>query len=537
MIRDNEPLPSDGTYPGPGLDALGAYHLLRPIATGGMARVWLAVDARDGRQVAVKRILGSVAVDPELRNAFADEGHLGMRLRHPNIVQTLDVGDSVNASAVEPYLVLELLQGRALIEVLRAASRQKRRIPLEFAIRAVCDAARGLDHAHKLVADDGHPLGIVHRDVTPHNLFVCASGSVKVLDFGIAKTRAQHHKTRAGVVKGKFAYLAPEQIRGKVPDARIDVFALGIVLYELITGVPLFRGANDAETLQRVLSLEVPAPEKLRVDVPVGLGAITLRALQRERDRRLPSAGALADALEAVATAEGLRPRPAAVRDFIAELFPLDAHEHAEDNALARRTYQHLSSSSLRALSSNPWITPAQGSSMSAHDRPGSPWRRGAALLGAFVLTAAAALVTATLLSHRARRALPVTPTERATAAPIAPRAAPANELPSIPSPAPTLREPTRVQSATTPSSASPTRAHHAHAGSGQLRLAAQPWAEVTIDGHVLGTTPLKPTSLSEGPHTIVFKNEQLGVSVKRHVTVQANKETVLVVNLFNEGR
>src|SRR5439155_1651782 len=148
----------------------------------------------------------------------------------------------------------------------------------------VADTARGLHYAHTACDDDGRPLGVVHRDVTPHNLFVCADGRTKVLDFGIAKAASQLHQTRAGTLKGKFAYLAPEQIRGQPIDKRVDVFALGIVLHELLTLKPLFRGRNDGETLQRVLELEVPPPEKVRAGVPpvgaaLGSRGCGLRAL------------------------------------------------------------------------------------------------------------------------------------------------------------------------------------------------------------------------------------------------------------------
>ncbi len=296
--------------------------------------------------------------------------------------------------------MLELLQGRALIDVLRAASRQRKKIPLAVVIRIILDAARGLDYAHKLAGPDGLPLGIVHRDATPHNFFICQSGLTKVLDFGIAKAHTQQHRTKAGTVKGKFAYLAPEQIRGIAPDARLDVFALGIVLYELLTGAPLFRGGNDAETLSRVLTFDIPSPESVRDDVSPGLAAITLRALQRDRDRRLPSAAALADAIEAVADAQNISATATAVHAFVSSLFPNDATEHAADSARARRTYEHVSSSSLRAITSNPWMTPAQGGAVAEEPRKKwsttlAPW------IGGVCLTAAAAVLTSILLSHR----------------------------------------------------------------------------------------------------------------------------------------
>jgi serine/threonine-protein kinase len=217
-------------------------------------------------------------------------------------------------------------------------------LPLGTVMRIVADAARGLEHAHLATDDAGEPLGVVHRDVTPHNLFVCRDGVTKVLDFGIAKATSQLHQTRVGTLKGKFSYLAPEQIHRdawmpslpsllsmppgpsrpspSIIDRRVDVFALGIVLHELLTMRPLFRGANDAETLDNVLSREIVAPERVRSDVPPALGALALRALQRDRERRLPSAAAIADSLEAVAEAEGIDTSRERVAELLAELFP-----------------------------------------------------------------------------------------------------------------------------------------------------------------------------------------------------------------------
>src|SRR4051794_14007837 len=281
----------------------GRYRVLRTLAFGGMAQILLAVENRSGRLVCLKRILPHYAQQPEFVQFFIHEGRLGQRLRHTNLVETLEAGKVGDT----PYIALEYLRGKPAIEVLRQAARQQVEVPLGVAVRIVADTARGLHAAHTATDPDGRPLNVVHRDVTPHNLYVCVDGVTKVLDFGIAKAASQLHHTRTGTIKGKFAYLAPEQIKGDGNvDHRVDVFALGIVLYELLTLKPLFRGGNDAETLQKVLSLEVPAPERIRPGVPPGLGAVALRAMQRDRERRLPSAEAVADSIEAVAEAEGI---------------------------------------------------------------------------------------------------------------------------------------------------------------------------------------------------------------------------------------
>jgi serine/threonine-protein kinase len=320
-VPDHEVLATEG-QPAPRAlpDTFGRYRVIRTLAFGGMAQILLAEDARANRHVVIKRILPHYASNPEFVQFFIHEGRLGQRLRHQNLVETIEAGQVGDAC----YIALEYLRGQPAIELLRAAARARVELPLGVAVRIVADAARGLHHAHMACDNEGKPLGVVHRDVTPHNLFLCVDGTTKVLDFGIAKAASQLHQTRTGTIKGKFAYLAPEQIRGESIDRRVDVFALGIVLHELLTLRPLFRGANDAETLNRVLGLEVPAPEHVRKGVPPGLGAVALRALQRDRERRLPSAEALADSIEAVAEAEGIDTSPQRVAELLAELCPTD---------------------------------------------------------------------------------------------------------------------------------------------------------------------------------------------------------------------
>ncbi len=306
----------------PSSQLFGRFRILRTLAFGGMAQILLAAEQRTGKLVVLKRILPHYANNPEFVQFFIHEGRLGQRLRHENLVQTLEAGQVGDTC----YIALEYLRGQPAIELLRAAARAKIEVPLGVAVRIVADAARGLHHAHIATDLEGMPLHVVHRDVTPHNLFVCADGSTKVLDFGIAKAESQLHHTRTGTIKGKFAYLAPEQVKGDGIDHRVDVFALGIVLHELLTLKPLFRGGNDGETLQRVLTQEVLPPERIRPGVPPGLGAVALRALQRDRERRLPSAQALADSIEAVAAAEGIDASRETVARLLLTLFP-----HVED--------------------------------------------------------------------------------------------------------------------------------------------------------------------------------------------------------------
>ncbi len=276
---------------------LGRYTLHGEIASGGMATVHFGRLAGQGgfsRIVAIKCMHRHLADDPEFRAMFLDEARLAARIRHPNVVSTIDIGESDEGM----YLVMEYVTGESLASLLRASSRSGERIPSSIGVRIVIDALYGLHAAHVATDDAGKPLSIVHRDVSPQNILVATDGHARVLDFGIAKAAGRSHTTRDGQLKGKFRYMAPEQIRDAPVSARTDVYAASVVLWELLTGQPLFKGSNDAAVVARVLEGVVAPPSKLVPSVPPELDAIVARGLAREPDDRFPSAEAMAEALE-----------------------------------------------------------------------------------------------------------------------------------------------------------------------------------------------------------------------------------------------
>lgn len=274
----------------------GKYHLIRRIALGGMAEIFLAkAIGAEGfrRDVVIKRILPSYSEDEAFITMFIDEARVSARLHHQNIVQILDF-DRIDDSY---YIAMEYVDGRDLRKVLdRGISTGKRLTPLRVA-HAVADIASGLRYAHLIRSDEGEPLNIVHRDVSPHNILMGFSGEVKLTDFGIAKAAARATKTRAGTVKGKCAYMSPEQARGKQLDGRSDLFALCTIAWEMLTYQKLFDGDGDFEILNNVVSQEVAPPSSLNPDVPPELDEIVLRGLERDLDRRWPDMGELERAL------------------------------------------------------------------------------------------------------------------------------------------------------------------------------------------------------------------------------------------------
>src|SRR5262245_49083265 len=321
---------------GAGGQRVGRYELIRRLAVGGMAEIYLARVPGVGMEgfeklVVLKRILPQHALDPELLRMFLDEARLTATFTHPHLTAVHDVGTSGDA----PFFTMEYVHGVNLRQLMRTGAdapsttpatsiagkapsatarapgsgggsgRELHALPLEHAIGIVAAASSGLHYAHEKLGPGGEPLNIVHRDVSPSNVLISYDGTVKVSDFGIAKWAFQRTQTQEGALKGKFAYMSPEQCRGKPLDARSDVFALGTILYELTTGSAPFAAETDFEILSRIVS---GAPEPPRAPgtaaYPPALAAIVMRALAPDPAARTPTAQALQVELESYARDE-----------------------------------------------------------------------------------------------------------------------------------------------------------------------------------------------------------------------------------------
>jgi len=282
---------SQGTY------FLGRYRVVDEIGVGGMASVHLArMDGAGGFQkwVAIKKIHPHLTEDEQFINMFLDEARIAARISHPNVAQVFELGKQDNTY----WIAMEYLHGEPLREMMRYAEEVGAPMAPELAARVIADAAEGLHAAHELRGKDGESLNLVHRDVTPHNLFVTYEGQVKVVDFGIAKVSGRLSSTRAGTLKGKLAYMSPEQVRGAEIDRRTDIFALGVVLWELTVGQRLFRMESDLETLEKVQACIVPPPSSILPDFPAELESIVMKALQKRTDTRYQTARELSRALQ-----------------------------------------------------------------------------------------------------------------------------------------------------------------------------------------------------------------------------------------------
>ena len=273
-----------------------SYEVLESIARGSNADLYLV--ARRGALgvdslMVLKRMQESHARDGSAVDAFLQEARISVRLRHPNIVTTFGCGEDRGV----PYLTMEYLEGGSLRDIAKQCKKKKVRLSPDIVVLIACEILKGLHHAHTLRDYDGSSLSFVHRDLSPHNVFVTHEGWVKIIDFGISKTTLQNEKTATGIVKGKCAYVAPEQVVGDPLDPRTDIFSLGIVLWELLTGRRLMNGISTYEIMMRVLNSASPPPSSLVRDLPPALDAIIVKALSRDPNERFASADAMRKAL------------------------------------------------------------------------------------------------------------------------------------------------------------------------------------------------------------------------------------------------
>lgn len=277
-------------------EAFGKYYLVDPVAVGGMAEVFRAKTfGASGfeKVLVVKRILEKYAEDSNFIDMFIDEAKLSVQLTHPNIVQIFDFGKIEQ----NYFIAMEAVEGKDLKSVLRRLAKRGEHMPIELACVICHQAAKGLYYAHERSDSVGLPLNIVHRDVSPSNILVSYEGQIKVADFGIADADSGGHETQAGVLKGKYSYMSPEQSLGEALDQRSDVFSLGICLWESLTGHRLFRRTNNLETLEAVRTAEIPRPSSYNPQVPPQLDMVCLRALNRDKDSRFQAASELQHAL------------------------------------------------------------------------------------------------------------------------------------------------------------------------------------------------------------------------------------------------
>ena len=552
--------------------SFGKYHIFATLGRGGMADVYLSV-ARGpigfNKLVVVKRLRAQLADELAFREMFLDEARLAARLNHPNIVNTYEVGEHKDSY----FIAMEYLEGQPLNKVLKDSIRG--RVPLSYAIcaRIAADGLSGLHYAHELTNYDGRPLKIIHRDISPHNLFVTYEGQIKVVDFGIAKAALSSTETEAGVLKGKVAYMAPEQAIGAGIDCRADVFSMGIVLWELVARRRLFQGDNAAVTLHKLMNEPIPNVASVVPSVPAKLDAIIAKALSKDADDRYSSALEFRRALEEFIAMSGDSPRPDVIAETMDTLFhstreevsgkirvymsrfqaegapPISMHPLTSATA-ARLGTLGSGSGSGSLITLGPSQTPhsivyAAGTGTLAAPGGTSPGAAGSSSLLPAVALGGLAMVAAVSIwvfgGQKEQTSVVKPPTAVAVEPPAPPTAlAQTTVLPAPPVLVPEGGTPVRPRAAQavqgTPvlpvKTATKTTVEPVKEEPGFLTLDSRPWSRVSEGGRALGVTPLNRVSLSAGPHTFTLENPDKGLSKTVTVQVKSGESTVRTVEL-----
>lgn len=298
----------------------GRYELLMEVSHGGMATLYLAKMSgpeKFEKLLAIKKIHPHLSNEPDFIAMFLDEARIAALIQHPNVATIFDLGEVDNSY----FIAMEYIHGQNLREILREAARRKMRIPWEYSASIIARAAAGLHAAHELTGSDGKPLHVVHRDVSPQNILLSYAGHVKVVDFGIAFAAEKLGHTAAGTLKGKAAYMSPEQANGERLDRRSDIFSLGIVLYESVCMRRLFRKETQTATLMRVRDATVPLPSKVLNDIPAELERIIMKSLAKNPDDRYSTTREMAEDLEELLVAHGKATTSTKLSSLIEDLF------------------------------------------------------------------------------------------------------------------------------------------------------------------------------------------------------------------------
>lgn len=544
------------------------------LGQGGMAEVHLANAAPAHalpHLVVVKRMHQQHQDDPASVRMFLDEARLALCLVHPNIVRSERLGMFEGRHGI----VMEFLDGQPFHLLLKRAYESEASLSIDAVVQIAIAALDGLHYAHELKDVVGNPLNLVHRDVSPQNLFVTYSGAVKLLDFGIAKNSMQDGRTRTGLLKGKISYMAPEQARGDELDRRADIWSLGVVLWEAVTGNRLFKGSNEAATLNLTLTEEISPPSQRRPDLPFELEAILMRALERDRERRYPTAAAMRDDLEAWLSTRDMLPG-SALSDLMQRLFSREIRDQRQQiqgllNAVPEPVPEHSMTLMAPLLGTSATLSGSlRGTQVSSvtdlMDELTRQRRTTTRLLGGLLVLVAFALMfgvywalvlrpaqseqaaASLLATKQAASAAAANPASARTAPePASPQATEApraetNEKPSIsnsarppgklarfaPAAAPVASPPTVAPAMPAPAPAPPAAAPEV----GYLNLDTTPWSTVSVGGRVLGQTPIVGAALPAGTHTLVLSNPEQGVRTTYQVTISAGKTTARRIGL-----
>lgn len=546
---------------------LGKYRLIQLLATGGMGEVHLAKmqgPAGFAKTVVVKKVLPHLARDPNFVEMFLNEARLAAVLTHPNIVQIFELGEEAGTY----FIAMEFVNGRSLKAIKQALLDQRQIVSPIFAARVIAQALNGLHYAHTLRDDEGNPLHVVHRDMSPDNVLVTFGGEVKVVDFGIAKASNAVTTTRTGTLKGKYAYMAPEQLMGQAVDARADLFSVGVVLYELLTGVRPFRANMEPALIQLIIHVAPKPPHAINPNVPEELSEIVMRALEKKPRDRFQSAEEMSLALERYLQSLGQPLTATHVGSLLKQLFPDGDRIQGTNSGLAPTVPPPLDEADptsvtgvpLKVGSSPSLVKPLpQGASSpelpSASQQaqlerlPAPPTTRKVLLIAGLAGAGVGLLGSVAVIVFRPSPA----PVVVMQPAPIQKERPPTVALVKPePVPEPVIEKKVEAQPTADPTvvlakeeappdpkedvkpAVEKKSARNVPARPGKVSLRVNPYAEVFYAGKSLGVTPLPPVEVPAGTQTFTLKNAELKVTRKVTVKVPAGGSVVLKADLFD---
>jgi serine/threonine protein kinase len=505
------------------------------------------------KYLVIKRILRSRTNDPEFVRMFLDEARVAATLDHPNIVQIYDVGHIEN----EYFIAMEYLRGHNLIEIVRAGAKLGySKPPLEHVMSILSGVCAGLHYAHEKRDFQGRSLEIVHRDVTPQNVVVSFDGAVKIVDFGIAKAATREVETLAGTLKGKIGYMSPEQCRGQSVDRRSDIFAVGIILYELTTGKRLYHERSDFETLKKIIEGPVPSPRDILPFYPAALNGIVVRCLQKDANERYQTARDLHTDLDAFARDNQLVTGTVPISQYMERVFADElAAQKSSDAAglvfasqiattssspsylgessrrssqievpLVAARRQHLITRALQALVAVALVL-AGGLFVWWRTRPpsGAPAPSLAALPTASSgATTTAAQPPTTSPPSSTAPATPPSSTAPTAAAPAAAGAKAGATVAAAPTPAPAVAPAPAAPLA--PGIGPPRPKPIAKPGDAHITIASDPRCEILVDGNPFGATPVVDLAVPAGKHTIMLLNSSVGIKEALKVSLSTGQ-------------
>lgn len=571
------------------MPTLGRYTLLRRVATGGMAEIWKAKvqgPAGFSKTVAIKKVLPHLVEDGDFIDMFIEEAKLVAELVHPNIVQVFDFGE---LGPREYFLAMEYVAGANVGRLVKRVHEKGGKIPAGVALYMIAEAARGLGSAHAKTDPTGAPLNIVHRDVSPQNILVSFGGEVKVSDFGIAKAASASSRTAEGMVRGKLSYMSPEQANGKNLDGRSDLFALGIILWELLTGKRLFVAPSAPEIYARVSKFQGLSPEE-QAAIPPGLAQVVLPAMHPDPARRFQDALQMEKALTALLGSDGVLRARSMLSSMMQSLFSEERRMEATPTEMvaagggvigsttpsdlvetvtspttpAAMSALTLGGSKVDVIAGapatavpSPASAPAGAVAPAAADPnappPGTgsfpaPAPQGRGLLIAAVSVAAVASLLALGLAGRmffrgnAGAATPTpiglavaTPSAAASTTTSAATATPTSAAHVSATPAPTAAHaatplPTHAVVVPTRIAVAPTPVAR---GSGTVSVKSRPWVQVWVDGRMITReTPLRDYKLPAGSHEFRFVNGALKYNAAKRITIPANGSVTVSVDV-----